>query len=378
MKIVVACDSYKGCMTPQEVCEQVKKGILRANPSHEVRLVPMADGGESTAQVFGSVLGMKMETVTTKDAYGKKIEVAYAWDGSTAVIDVASCIGLNMVPKPERNPMIANSRGVAIMMKDAIQKGCERLIIGLGGSSTNDGGMGILEEFGVEFYDQKRHRLEPSMYALSRIAYVNKRKFQAPKGIEIIAACDVQNHLLGKEGATFIFGGQKGIFYNQMEEIDGWMERYRDKLKQTFHTDIDKNPGSGAAGGIGGLLMGVFHAHMVPGIELLMDYANMDAIVEECDLVITGEGQTDAQTMFGKVPYGVLQVANRHHKPTICLSGALQKGYENLYEEGMLGIFSTADRAMSFPQALKLGPEKLEALAFSVTKLLDGWKEVVR
>ncbi len=358
-----------------QACQQVKHGILRANPNHQVNTIPMADGGEGTAQVFGHLLHADMIDVKTRDAYGRSIVSQYAFDGQTAVMDVASCIGLNMVEKKQRNPMVTNSRGVAVMMKDAISKGCKKLIIGLGGSSTNDGGMGILYEFGARFYDNEHKPLEPSAYSLGRIAFINKRNFQCPKDVEIIAACDVKNHLLGPQGATFIFGGQKGIFQNQMEQIDQWMELYRNKVFQTFHTDIDTFEGAGAAGGIGGVLLGVFGATMVPGIELVMDYAQMSQQLQDCDLVITGEGQTDAQTMYGKVPYGILQIAKRNDVPVLCLSGALQKGYDALYEEGMLGIFSTADRAMSFGQALKMGPEKLEALAFSITKLLDGWKE---
>lgn len=152
------------------------------------------------------------------------------------------------------------------------------------------------------------------------------------------------------------------------------MSKYQNKIKQTFHVDMNAYAGSGAAGGIGGVLLGVFKAQMEPGIDLLIKQSQMEKDLENCDLVITGEGQTDAQTMYGKVPYGISQLANRYHKPVICLSGALGRGYEKLYETGVIGIFSTADRAMSFQQALHLGPEKLEALAYNVIRLIDGIK----
>ncbi len=373
MKILIATDSYKGCMNSQEVCEQIEKGILRANDQHRCVLYPMADGGEGTADVFAQVLGGTMVSMESVDAYGKKIEVSYARKGNLAIMDVATCIGLNMYPREQRNPMVANSCGVGKMMRHAIDHGCKKIVIGLGGSCTNDGGMGILSEFGVEFYDHKRKKLEPGIYALKRLAFIDKSHFIQPD-VECIVACDVQNHLLGKEGATYIFGKQKGLFSNQLKEIDTWMNKYQNKIKQTFHVDMNAYAGSGAAGGIGGVLLGVFKAQMEPGIELLIKQSQMEKDLENCDLVITGEGQTDAQTMYGKVPYGITHLANRYHKPVICLSGALGRGYEKLYETGVIGIFSTADRAMSFQQALHLGPEKLEALAYNVIRLIDGIK----
>lgn len=373
MKILIACDSFKGCMTSQEVCENIEKGIHRANSKHECILYPMADGGEGTASVFAQVLGGEMVSMESVDAYGKEIQVEYARKDDVAVMDVATCIGLNMYPREKRNPMIASSCGVGKMMKHAIANGCKKIIIGLGGSCTNDGGMGLLSEFGIDFYDAKRKKLEPGVYALKRIAYIDKSRFKQPK-VECVVACDVQNHLLGKEGATYIFGKQKGIFGNQIKEVDSWMERYRNKILQTFHVDMDIYPGSGAAGGIGGVLLGVFHAQMKPGISLLIEQSQIEKDIENCDFVITGEGQTDAQTMYGKVPCGISELALKYHKPTICLSGALGRGYQDLYKKGMIGIFSSADRAMSFQQALQSGPDKLEALAFNVMKLIDGIK----
>lgn len=374
MKVVIASDSYKGCMTSSQACDRIEAGILHANPAHTCVKYPMADGGEGTATVFCDVIHGKMVTCQTVDAYGKSIHAHYAYNGSIAVMDVASCIGLNMTPKEKRNPMVASSYGVGLMIKDAIHRGAKKLVIGLGGSGTNDGGMGILRAFGVKFYDKKRKELEPGIYSLKKIAFMDKRQFKKPS-IEIIVACDVKNHLLGPEGATYIFGAQKGIFTNQMKDIDHWMALYRDKVQQTFHVDMDVYEGSGAAGGIGGVLLGVFHARQQAGISLLMETNHMAKDIQDCDLVITGEGQTDAQTMYGKVPYGVCELANQYGKPVICLSGALGKGYQDVYQTGMIGIFSTADRAMSFHQALAQGPEKLEALAYSITKLVDGLRK---
>ena len=311
MKIIVACDSFKGCMSSKEVEESIKKGILKANNKHEVLTFPMADGGEGTAMVFCDIIQGKAIDVLTVDAYGKNVFTTYciSQDGQLAIMDVASCIGLNMTPKEKRNPMIASSKGVGIMMKDALSRGCKKIIIGLGGSATNDGGMGILNEFGVRFYNSKRELLVPSVYALSQIAFIDKRYARLPKDVEIVCACDVKNYLLGKNGATYIFG---------------------------------------------------------------KEYSGLKNDLQDADLVITGEGQTDAQTLYGKLPLGIAHLARSYNVPCVCLSGALGLGYQSLYEQGMIGIFSSADRAMSFQMALQTGSEKLEALAFSLTKFMDG------
>lgn len=374
MKIIVACDSFKGCMSSKEVEECIKKGILKANPNHEVLLFPMADGGEGTSKVFCDIIQGKNVEVLTVDAYGRNIFSSYCMsqDSSMAVMDVASCIGLNMTPKEKRNPMIASSRGVGIMLKDAIKKGCKKIIIGLGGSATNDGGMGILSEFGVRFYNGKRELLIPSVYALNQIAFVDKRYARFPSDVEIICACDVKNHLLGKNGATYVFGKQKGIYTNQMHDIEKGMAHYANKLKQTFHVDVNEWEGSGAAGGIGSVLLGVMKAKMVSGIDLVVAYSGLKEQLKDANLVVTGEGQTDAQTLYGKVPLGISHLAKSFGVPCVCLSGALGLGYQKMYEEGMIGIFSSADRAMTFQTALQTGNEKLEALAFSLTKFMDG------
>lgn len=374
MKILVASDSFKGCMTSKEVCENVKKGILRANSNHEVYTFPVADGGEGTSDVFCEILNGDTMDVSTVDAYGKKIETHYCMnaDHNLAVMDVASCIGLNMTPREKRNPIVASSRGVGIMMKDAISKGCKRIIIGLGGSATNDGGIGILSEFGVRFYNAKRELLNPNLYSLSQIAFIDKRNASIPRDVEIIVACDVKNHLLGKQGATYVFGKQKGVYLNQMADIEKGMEHYRDKLLQTFHIDVNEFEGSGAAGGIGSILLGIFHAKMQAGIDLVLEYSDLKNHLENADLMITGEGQTDAQTLYGKLPMGISHLAREYGVPCVCLSGALGVGYEGLYDEGMIGIFSSADRAMTFQMALQTGDVKIEALAFNLTKFMDG------
>lgn len=375
MKIIIASDSFKGCMTSNEACENIKTGILKANPHHKVACFPMADGGEGTAQVLAAYANAKMVPVETIDLYKKPIEAHYGWneESKLAIIDVASCIGLNLYPKEKRNPMVATSQGVGIMIQDAIDRGCKKILIGLGGSGTNDGGMGILKAFGAVFYDKNRQELQDFAYSLDKIAYIDKKEFKFPQDIEWIVACDVKNHLCGPEGATCTFGKQKGLYISQLKTVDDAMRVYNQKIKQTFHVNMNELEGSGAAGGIGGVLLGVFKAQLIPGIQLAVEYSKLESAMKDADLVITGEGQTDRQTLYGKVPFGIASLAKKHGVPAICLSGALGMGYEELYNHGMIGIFSSSDRAMEFKTALRYGPEKLEKLAFSIIKLLDGW-----
>lgn len=379
MDIVVACDSFKGCMTAPEAVRSIEKGLNRADPGHKVRLYPMADGGEGTAEVFARYGRGKLVDCAVVDAYGKPVTARYCWNekDKVAIMDAASAIGLNRTPRERRNPMIASSSGVGMLMRDAIDRGAREIIIGLGGTATNDGGMGLLAEFGAVFYDSSRQILPPCTYSLDRIAFIDKRRCRLPRNVKITVACDVKNHLLGENGATYVFGRQKGLYKTQMVQVDEAMVHYRDKIRQTFHVDMDEQEGSGAAGGIGGLLLAVFGARMVPGIELIMEYSGLEEAIAKADLVITGEGQTDRQTLFGKVPFGVATLAKKHQVPCICLSGALGPGYEAMYDAGCIGVFSTADRAMDFTTALRTGRQKLEDLAFGIAKMTAGLRQPV-
>lgn len=371
MKIIIACDSYKRCMTSREAAGQIEQAIRRVDPRIEVVSYTMADGGEGTAAAFCDVCGGRMVQVRTSDAYGKKIEASYALidDDQTAVIDVASSIGLTMYPREKRNPLLASSYGVGTMLLDAAGRGCRKIIIGLGGSSTNDGGMGLLQSLGARFYDRDHKYLSPQAVNLEKIRFIDFNRLNQLEGIELIVACDVKNHLLGEKGATYTFGRQKGLYLNQLERIDKAMENYRNQIQRYRKVDLDSYEGGGAAGGIGAVLIGLLHAKMVPGIDLLIDSSTLRQQVQDCDLLISGEGQSDAQTMYGKVPAGIAAVAREAGKPIICISGALGLGYEQLYELGFIGIFSIADRAMTFQQALQQAPEKLQAAAYSIIRM---------
>lgn len=376
MKIVVAADSFKGCMTSTQVGEYVKEGMLQYDPSLDIHTYSIADGGEGTVMAFYKTCGGELVDAPCSDAYGKRIHAQYVLldEGKTAVIEVANIIGLNMVERSRRNPLFASSYGVGMVIKDAIKRGCKRIIIGLGGSATNDGGMGLLQALGVLYYDSNHQYLSPQAISLEKVRYIDFNRFQGLQDVELIAACDVKNKLLGENGATFVFGKQKGLHPSQLKRVDSGMENFRNQMKRYTNIDLNEFEGGGAAGGIGAVLIGFLHAKMVPGIDLLLSYSNIEEHIQDCDVVITGEGQSDAQTAFGKVPMGVLRVAQKYQKPCIILSGALGKGYHQLYQYGFAGIFSIADCAMSFPQALAQAPDKLKAASYSMIRLIDAFK----
>lgn len=372
MKVVIACDSYKGCMSSREVADNIEQGIHMAKQDIETVSYVIADGGEGSVDAFHETCGGRKQSVATTDAYGRKIKSEYTLieDGKTAVMEVANVIGLNMVEREKRMPFFGSSFGVGTVMLDAVAHGCTKIIIGLGGSATNDGGMGLLQSLGCRFYDANHKYLSPQAVNLEKIRYIDFNRMNHLEGVELIAACDVKNHLLGDEGATHVFGKQKGFFPNQIRKVEQGMENYRNQILRYTNIDIDQFDGSGAAGGIGAVLIGILKATMIPGIELLMSYSDMKDAIRDCDLVITGEGQSDRQTMFGKVPAGIIRVANAAGKPTICISGALGIGYMELFDLGFVGIYSISDRAMTFQQALENAPEKLRAGTYSIMKTI--------
>lgn len=373
MKVVIACDSYKGCMTSREVAQRMEDGIWQVDSNICTKSYIIADGGEGTVEAFHETCHGKKQIVQASDAYGKRIMTEYTIidDGNTAVIEVANIIGLNMHEREKRAPFFGSSFGVGTVILHAVEMGCKKIIIGLGGSATNDGGMGLLQALGCRYYDSMHQYLSPQAMNLEKVRYIDFNRLNKLEDIELIAACDVKNHLLGENGATYVFGKQKGFYPNQIRKIEMGMENFRNQIQRYTSIDINEFEGGGAAGGIGAVLIGLLGAKMIPGIDLLLSCSDIEEEIADCDLVITGEGQSDQQTMYGKVPVGILRLANRYQKPCICISGALGIGYQSLYDLGFIGIYSIADRAMSFQQALEQAPEKLTAATYGIMKTIQ-------
>lgn len=377
MKIVIACDSYKGCLSSYEVAQYIEKGIHYVDESIQVNKYAIGDGGEGTCEAFQIVTHGEFIEFVTVDAYFKKIKMKYCLcdEGKTAMIEVASVIGLTMTPREKRSPMVASSYGVGLVILDAMKRGVQKIIMGLGGSCTNDGGMGMLQAFGAKFYDVNHNVLNAQAVSLERICHIDLSKMHDFSQVEFIAACDVSNPLLGENGATYVFGKQKGLFPNQMKRIEKGMVNYRNKIFIDSGVDLNEIVGGGAAGGIGSVFIGLMNARMQPGIDLICEYSNIEEKIRACDLVITGEGQTDKQTEYGKVPMGILRIAQKYQKPTLVISGALGLGYQKLYDYGFIGIYSISDRAMTFQQAIESAPDKIVATSFAIVNTIAHFRK---
>lgn len=372
MDFVVACDSFKGCMSAQQACKAVEKGILQSHLPHQVHLFPMADGGEGTAEIINYYLNGHRVDVQATDAFLNPLYAYYYRTNSNiAIIDVTSCIGIESPQNHIKSVFEGSSYGIGLLIKHAIEHGCYTIIIGLGGSCTNDGGMGILQALGVDFFDFQGNRLLPILSSLPKIHSI-KNNMPSYNDIDLIIACDVKNRLLGKQGATYTYGKQKGILESQFSEVDSWMTHYRDQLQNVFHIDINEYDGGGAAGGIGAILLGILNGRYIPGIDLITQLSHIEDAIQTCDIVITGEGATDEQTLYGKTPYGIAQIAKKYNKPVICLSGALNNNYEVLYNYGFSGIFSIISTTTTLQEALQQGLSNLQKASFSITKLLEA------
>lgn len=375
MKILICCDSFKGTLTSLEACQTIQDAALKVNPNFKIKIYPMADGGEGTSEIINHLTHGTMIPVETIDELGNKVTCTYSYSPNIAIIDTASCIGIEKYLKNSSlsmQPMLANSFGLGIVIKDAIHRGTKKIVIGLGGSATNDGGMGLLNAFGVEFLNKQNKAIRPSLSTIDLIDSIDISKFYFPEKIEIVALCDVENRYMGKNGATYIFGKQKGINEEYLEIIDKKLEKIAILLNRSFKKNITNIPGSGAAGGLGGVLLGIFNATKESGINAIMNMSDIEKDIKECDLVITGEGCTDAQTIEGKVPSGIARVALKYNKPVVIISGCLNQGYENLYKlSNIIGIYSTLQKSMEFDEISKNARSSLIKTSFSIIKTLS-------
>lgn len=363
MKFVIAPDSFKGSLTALEVADSIEKGIQRVFNDSIIEKIPMADGGEGTVQSLVDSTGGKIIDVIVKGPTLKEVNAFYGilGDGKTAVIEMAAASGLPLISKEERNPMATTTFGTGELIKDALDKGCRNIIIGLGGSATNDGGAGMLKALGVKFHDNKGRDLGPGGGSLGNLSTIDISGMDVRiKECTITAACDVDNPLCGQEGASHVFGPQKGADEIMVEVLDKNLAKYADVIKKDLHVDIVNIPGAGAAGGLGAGLMAFFNAKVQRGIDIVIDITKLDEKIRNADLVFTGEGMIDFQTAFGKTPYGVAKIAKKYGIPVVAVAGEIGKGSESLYEKGFDSIFSIVDKPMSLEEAIRDGQTLIE------------------
>lgn len=328
MKVVVAIDSLKGSLSSMEAGCAIKDGVKRANKNTEVVVRPLADGGEGTTDTLVSGLGGQMESISVVGPHGKKVVAEYGIirESKTAIMEMATAAGITLVSGKERNPLNTTTFGVGEMIADAIKKGCRNFIIGIGGSATNDGGLGMLSALGFEFLDRKGTPVEIYGRGLEHVVSISDIGVLPELGeCSFSIACDVTNPLCGENGCSFVFGPQKGATPEVAEKMDKWLKNYAELAKTVFDTVDPEYPGAGAAGGLGFAFRTFLNGKLEPGIDLILEKTNLESYIKDADIVVTGEGKLDFQTAMGKAPVGVARLAKKYGKTVIAFAGAVSR-----------------------------------------------------
>ena len=369
IRFLIACDSFKGSASSKQVGEAIREGILRVMPSAQVEVVPVADGGEGTVQALVDATGGRLVAVTVTNPIGEKVEAAFGilGDGQTAVIEMAAASGLTLIPPDKRNPWVTTTYGTGELIKAALEHGCRKIIIGIGGSATNDAGAGMAQALGVKLLDEDGNQIGFGGGELGRLRRIDmsgldKRASEA----EFIVACDVDNPLTGERGASYVYAPQKGATPEMLPKLDSNLRHFAEIVRQQLGIDVEHVPGAGAAGGLGAGLMAFLKAKLKRGTEIVFELVKLEEKIASADIVITGEGQIDAQTVFGKTPIGVAKLAKRYGKPVIAIAGSIGEGAESVHSHGIDAIFSIINRPMPLEQAMR----NVEALLASAGEQL--------
>lgn len=356
MKVVISIDSLKGSLSSMEAANAIKEGILEVNKETEVVIMPLADGGEGTVDAL--VEGMNGQAILTSvmGPIEEKVEAKYGIlsDGKTAIMEMAQAAGFALVPAEKKNPLYTTTYGVGEMIKEAIEKGCRNFIVGIGGSATNDAGVGMLQALGFEFYDEKNNLVGLGGHVLNKIKKIkidNRLKELDQCSFKI--ACDVNNPLYGENGAAYIYGPQKGATPEIVKELDEGLRNFAQVVKDDLGKEIAEVPGVGAAGGMGFAFLGFLNSKLESGIKIILDEINLDDTVKGADIVITGEGRLDNQTAMGKAPIGVAKIAKKHGAKVIAIAGCTTDDAVRCNEEGIDAYFSIVNSAMTIEEATK-------------------------
>ena len=354
-KIIIASDSFKGCLSSLEVADAARAGILKVLPDCEVVGIPVADGGEGTTEALVAAMNGRFVSCEVHDPLMNLIQVEYGilGDELTAVIEMASASGLTLVPPEKRNPMLTTTCGTGELIKDALQRGCRRFLIGIGGSATNDAGAGMLQALGFRFLDSEGNELDKGGQILEQIAYIDLEKvIPALQESVFTIACDVNNPFSGENGAAFVYARQKGGDDAMIRQLDKGLKHFSDVIQISIGKDIDAIPGAGAAGGLGGGFLAFLPATLKPGIQMVLDALDFNSRIRNADLIITGEGKLDRQTGMGKTPAGVLNAGKKQQIPVIAIGGSVEET-DALVQQGFLAVFSIQPGPVSLQLAME-------------------------
>ncbi|SFI61446.1 glycerate kinase [Thermoflavimicrobium dichotomicum] len=371
MRIVIAPDSYKGSLSAKEVGITVMKAFSSVMSDATISVVPMADGGEGTVDALVYATNGKIKPMKVLGPLLDPVDSYFGvlGDEQTAVVEVANIAGLTMVPKEKRNPLQTSTYGLGQMMQMILEQGYRRIIIGLGGSATNDGGLGMLQALGARFYNQEGEPVRPIGAELAEIKTVDFGSLDPRlKECELLVACDVTNPLCGEKGASYVFGMQKGATPKQVELLDQWLQQYAHLVETNVGKSFQHHPGAGAAGGLGFALL-LLGARIQSGAQMVAQATGLEEKIRQADWVITGEGKTDFQTYYGKLPMYVASLAKKHGVKALLLSGSVDSGCDQLYEY-FVSLHSIMRRPMPLEQAMDEVKELLFDSARNLARLI--------
>ncbi|CCU80995.1 Glycerate kinase [Halanaerobium saccharolyticum subsp. saccharolyticum DSM 6643] len=374
MRILVAPDSFKGSLTAMEAAENIKNGIHNYDSKIDVDLLPMADGGEGTVQSL--VDATKGEIIKKKvtGPLGNRVEAFYGLlgDKKTAVIEMAAASGLPLVPEEKKNPSKTTTYGTGELIAAALDAGAQKIIIGIGGSATNDAGVGMAQALGAEILDEKGEQIDFGGGSLSQIEQIKLDKLDSRlKDVEILAACDVDNPLYGKEGAAYVYAPQKGANPEMVEILDQNLRHFNDIVIKELNKNPNEISGAGAAGGLGAGLVAFLDAELKAGVTIILDLINFEERLKNVDLVITGEGMLDGQSIYGKTPVGVSRSAAEKDIPVIAIAGTLGEGVEKVLDHGINSYFSIIDRPAALKEIIEESPKLLAKLSEQIIRTIQ-------
>ncbi|MDE7522037.1 glycerate kinase [Ligilactobacillus salivarius] len=375
-KFVLAPDSFKESMTAKEVCVAMEKGIKKVFSDAEIIHVPMADGGEGTVESLVDATNGHKEYIEVQGPLPEQKVKAYygiLGDEKTAVIEMAQASGLMLVEPRYRNPLTTTTYGTGELIKAALDKGVSTVIIGIGGSATVDGGIGMAQALGVKFTDKYGINVEPTGRGLTKIDKISTENMDKRiKNVNFIIASDVENTLTGKNGAAAVFGPQKGATPDEVELLDKGLIHYAEIIRRDIGKNVEDIAGSGAAGGLGAGLIAFLDAKLQSGVEVVANTVKLAEKISQADYVFTGEGGMDFQTKYGKTPFGVAQVAKKYQKPVFAEAGYLGERIEELYDIGISAIFGIVDKSESIEESLEKGPQNVERITENIARLISS------
>ncbi|MFC7395504.1 glycerate kinase [Scopulibacillus cellulosilyticus] len=374
MKIIIAPDSFKESLSALEAARAIERGFKAVIPNANYIKLPMADGGEGTVQSLVDATQGKIIQKTVTGPLGEPVEAFFGLLGNekTAVIEMAAASGLHLVPANKRNPMITTTKGTGELIQAALDSGVNHIIIGLGGSATNDGGAGMVQALGGRLLDKDGREIGPGGGSLSELAVINLEGLDPRlKKVKIEVACDVDNPLTGQRGASAVFGPQKGAAPEMVYQLDQHLNHYANIIEQTIGKKVKEMSGAGAAGGLGAGLVAFLSAELKRGVDIVLEAVHFDDIVKDAALVITGEGRIDSQTIYGKTPIGVAKVSKKYHVPVVALAGSLSDDSHIVLDHGIDALYSIVPGVTNLSDAYENAARYMEQTARNVAAALN-------